>query len=190
MNTMESRTTCKAAFRCGFLSPLAVLASGCAATPLHPVSAGIQLVRTDPEDCQYLGTVEGSQGNWFTGRWTSNRNLEMGARNALLNNAAERGANTVAVITDRAGNTGSWHRKEGGYAQTNVVYVGTAYFCAGEPQRREGTVPVIATAKPAAVPEAASRTPRTSRACTVDTDCFADELCVGTGTTMSCKIKQ
>lgn len=39
----------------------------------------------------------GSQGNWFTGDVTSNKNLVIGARNELRNEAYKLGANVVYV---------------------------------------------------------------------------------------------
>ena len=43
-----------------------------------------------PKSCRYVGEVYGSQGNWFTGMFTSNMDLALGARNSLKNQAAHK----------------------------------------------------------------------------------------------------
>ena len=50
-----------------------------------------------PQSCQYLGEVYGSQGNWFSGIFTANVYIIMGAMNDLRNNAAEMGSNYVFI---------------------------------------------------------------------------------------------
>ncbi len=87
-----------------------------------------------PPGCKFLGQVTGNQGNFFTGDFTSNQNLEEGSMNDLRNKAAELGANYVQLLSNRAGITGSQHG-EGGYfsghsSQTNVTNLGNAYHCA------------------------------------------------------------
>jgi hypothetical protein len=83
-----------------------------------------------PKGCRYLGDVTGNQGNYFTGGWTSNRNLERGARNDMKNEAAKIGANYVEIINSRSGTTGSYNAGFGGsMTETNVTYSGNAYYC-------------------------------------------------------------
>jgi hypothetical protein len=82
-----------------------------------------------PQGCKYLGQVIGNQGNFFTGSYTSNKNLEQGAINDLKNQASQLGANYVQLITDRAGNTGGMNAGTGGLSETNVTYTGNAYKC-------------------------------------------------------------
>lgn len=106
---------------------------GCSPIPVSPGAQKIRIVTSEPRDCDYLGDVTGNQGNFFTGGWTSNANLETGARNDLKNQAAQMGGNTVVIITTRAGQTGSVGMAGGsgggGSEQTNVTYVGTVYRC-------------------------------------------------------------
>jgi hypothetical protein len=79
----------------------------------------------------------GNQGNFFTGNYTSNRNLEEGAMNDLRNKASKLGANYIQLVTNRAGVTGSMSGSfdkhggfmSGGSAQTNVTNLGNAYHC-------------------------------------------------------------
>ena len=112
---------------------LLLVLAGCAANPLNPQAQKVRLVTADPKDCEYLGEVTGNQGNFFTGGWTSNANLETGARNDLKNQAAQMGGNTVQLLTTRAGQTGSFgvgNGSGGGTSeQTNVTYVGAVYRC-------------------------------------------------------------
>ena len=47
------------------------------------------MTNTEPgHECRFLGDVTATQGNAFTGPFTSNENLETGARNDLKNKAA------------------------------------------------------------------------------------------------------
>lgn len=112
---------------------LLLMMAGCAANPLNPQAQKVRLVTSDPKDCEYLGEVTGNQGNFFTGGWTSNANLETGARNDLKNQAAQMGGNTIQLLTTRAGQTGSLgvaNGSGGGSSeQTNVTYVGAVYRC-------------------------------------------------------------
>ncbi len=115
------------------LFPLMLLMAGCAANTLNAGAERIRIVTSEPTGCQYLGEATGNQGNFFTGAWTSNANLETGARNEMKNEAARLGANTVQLLSTRAGQTGSVNMSNGsgggGSSQTNVVYVGAAYLC-------------------------------------------------------------
>jgi len=112
----------------------AVLIAGCASIPVQPQAAGIVTSPNPaPKACKYLGQVVGNQGNFFTGGWTSNKNLEVGAMNDLKNQASRMGANYVQLVTSRAGNTGSVSSyngyMSGGMEQTNVTNIGNAYSC-------------------------------------------------------------
>ena len=82
-----------------------------------------------PAGCKFVGQVVGNQGNFFTGDWTSNKNLEEGAMNDLKNKAGEIGANYVQLLTNKAGQTGSWSSYGGSMDQTNVTNLGNAYKC-------------------------------------------------------------
>lgn len=105
------------------------LLTGCAAMDLESGAQQVRIVTNDPLGCEYLGEVTGSQGNFFTGAYTSNANLETGARNDMKNQAHKIGANTVQMLTNRAGQTGALGEGSGGMQQTNVTYTGVAYKC-------------------------------------------------------------
>lgn len=120
------------------ISALALIISGCASIPADPQAALILASPNPaPKGCKYLGQVIGNQGNFFTGNYTSNRNLEEGAMNDLKNKANKLGANYIQIITNRAGVTGSMSGsidRHGGFmsgssAQTNVTNLGNAYRC-------------------------------------------------------------
>ena len=107
---------------------LAASVVGCAATVLSPGAESVRVSNSEPgEECKYLGDVTGSQGNFFTGPYTSNENLETGARNELKNKAFAMGGNLVVILTQRAGQTGSG--PYGGGQQTNVTITGNVYHC-------------------------------------------------------------
>lgn len=123
------------------LSITAVFIGGCAAIPAGPESARvIASPNPAPNDCKYIGQVVGNQGNFFTGEFTSNRNLEEGAMNDLKNKGAKIGANYIQIITNRAGVTGSMtgtfghddSHVSGRSQQTNVTNLGNAYLCPAE----------------------------------------------------------
>lgn len=128
----------KKLFLCVVLPVLFVL-GGCAATALDPGATRIiASPNAPPKGCKYLGQVMGNQGNFFTGNYTSNRNLEEGAMNDLKNKAKQLGANYIQLVTNRAGVTGSMSGQSGfgdstfisGHsAQTNVTNLGNAYAC-------------------------------------------------------------
>ena len=102
---------------------------GCAATNLESNAQSVRVVTNEPQGCEYLGEVTGSQGDFFSGAFTSNANLETGARNDMKNQALKLGANTVQLLTNRAGQTGSMGQGSGSMEQTNVTYTGAAYKC-------------------------------------------------------------
>jgi hypothetical protein len=103
---------------------------GCAATPLVSGSHIVRITNTEPgKECKFLGDVTGNQGDLLTGAWTSNENLETGARNALKNKAFAMGGNLIVLLTQRAGQTGSAWDGSGGSHQTNVTLSGNVYRC-------------------------------------------------------------
>lgn len=103
--------------------------TGCAAVDLESGAQHVRIVTNEPQGCEYLGEVTGNQGDFFTGGFTSNANLETGARNDMKNRASKMGANTVQMLTNRAGQTGSMGQGSGSMEQTNVTYTGVAYKC-------------------------------------------------------------
>lgn len=117
---------------------LTALVGGCASIQVAPTATRIiSSPNPPPKGCKYLGQVVGNQGNFFTGGFTSNRNLEEGAMNDLRNKASALGANYIQLVTNRAGVTGSGGGAfsngggsfGGGSQQTNVTNLGNAYKC-------------------------------------------------------------
>ncbi|MGR5178416.1 DUF4156 domain-containing protein [Vibrio parahaemolyticus] len=70
---------------------------GCSASPLNDGAESVRVMDTAPQHCQYLGEVNGSQGNMFTADLTSDKNILIGARNQLRNQAHALGANVVVI---------------------------------------------------------------------------------------------
>lgn len=105
--------------------------SACSSVPLQPNAELVRLTNTEPtNECQFLGDITGNQGDFFTGEFTSNENLETGARNDLKNKAYNMGGNVIYLLTQRAGQTGSFNNEfGGGMTQTNVTLSGNVYKC-------------------------------------------------------------
>ena len=103
---------------------LAIL-TGCSAIQLKPAAAGIEIVNEMPDNikCEFLAEIAGSQGNWFTGDFTSNENLVMGARNELRNKAYNLGGNLVFIQDMK--NTNAY----GSLGTTNTTAIGKVYKC-------------------------------------------------------------
>ncbi len=111
-------------------APVVVLGlAACQAIPLQPGAEQVRLTNEQPKDCKFLGDVTGNQGNFFTGDFTSNRTLETGARNDIKNQARGMGGNVVYLLTNRAGQSGSFGEGGGGISQTNVTLSGSVYDC-------------------------------------------------------------
>ena len=117
------------------ITSIMVLLNGCSAIMLRPNAQNVIISPDKPNTslCHFVGTVTGTQGNFFTGPWTSNANLETGAMNDQKNKASELGANYVQLVTNRASQTISGSSSSFGSSisgeQTGVVQVGNAYFC-------------------------------------------------------------
>lgn len=73
----------------------ALVLAGCAATQTTQQGAAVEIVTQKPSGCRLLGEVVGSQGNVFSGDFTTDENLLIGARNDLRNKAAAMGGNVV-----------------------------------------------------------------------------------------------
>ena len=81
---------------------LSVILAGCSAIPLDPEAHKIIVSPNKvPAGCKYLGQVVGNQGNFFSGGYTSNKNLEEGAMHDIKNKASKLGANYVQLITNQ-----------------------------------------------------------------------------------------
>lgn len=106
---------------------LAALA-GCAANPLNKGAERVEIMTSlkEVKKCAYVGDVLGSQGNRFTGTFTPNENLMLGARNGIKNDAARLGANTVLIQQQQ----NSQHELAGGTA--NATLIGKAYRCGSD----------------------------------------------------------
>lgn len=103
---------------------LPALLVGCSAISPTREGKSVELVTEKPAaNCKQLGDAIGSQGNWFTGDYTSNKNLLLGARNDLRNKAAEMGGNVVWV--QNSANTNAW----GSLGTTNTTVLGVVYRC-------------------------------------------------------------
>ncbi len=123
------------------LIALALTMSGCAAIqPVSPEvnSRVIASTNPPPKECKFVSQVLGSQGNFFTGGWTSNANLEQGSMNDLKNKAYLAHGNYVQLVTNRAGATGGGSIYSDGHgglfgssssSQTNVTSTGNVYRC-------------------------------------------------------------
>ena len=98
---------------------------GCAAKPVIPQAQSVEIVNELPnlDKCKFLGEIIGSQGNWFTGDFTSNKDLMIGARNELRNEAFKLGANVVH-IQDLQSTSGFES-----LGTSNTTAVGKAYDC-------------------------------------------------------------
>ena len=103
----------------------AIWLSACSAKQTIPGAERVELMNELPDKnkCEFLGEVVGSQGNWFTGDVTSNKNLVIGARNELRNEAYKLGANVVHVQDLK--NTNAY----GSMGTTNTTGIGKAYKC-------------------------------------------------------------
>jgi len=113
---------------------LSLLLAGCSSIPLEPAAHKVIVSPNQvPNGCKYIGQVVGNQGNFFSGGFTSNKNLEEGAMHDIKNKASKLGANYVQLITNRAGSTGSISGSSnafgGGSSETNVTNLGNAYLC-------------------------------------------------------------
>lgn len=113
------------------LSLVVLSLTGCQSIKLSPGAEQVRLTLTEPnQQCEYLGDITGNQGDFFTGEFTSNANLETGARHDLKNKALALGGNTVFLLTQRAGQTASYDSEFGGGSQqTNVTLSGNVYRC-------------------------------------------------------------
>lgn len=68
----------------------ALVLNGCASVELESGADNVLVSpNKPPKGCKYMGQVTGNQGNFFTGSYTSNKNLEQGSMNDLRNKAAK-----------------------------------------------------------------------------------------------------
>ncbi|RCW66192.1 DUF4156 domain-containing protein [Pseudorhodoferax soli] len=106
------------------IAAVALLAlTACSAVPVTQGGAAVELISARPTGCKALGEVIGSQGNVFSGDFTSNENLMVGARNDLRNKAAAMGGNVVAMQNT----LNATHPYSTGNVSTTIV--GNVYAC-------------------------------------------------------------
>ena len=108
----------------------AVALSGCAATQVTQPGSAVEVVTQKPSGCRSLGEAVGSQGNVFSGDFTTDQNLLVGARNDLRNKAAALGGNVVQV-QDTLHST---HPYSSGAVKSTVV--GSVFACRLNKQTR------------------------------------------------------
>ena len=114
------------------MNKLIILASivflfGCAAKQASPGAERIFISDlAPPTDCIFVGEVQGTQGNFWTSDFTSDRNILDGARNEMRNEAFSLGANYVMVETQSHSHNTAHYSLGGTYAS---VVIGNAYYC-------------------------------------------------------------
>ncbi len=110
---------------------------GCTAKPLNQGASTVRVMNAAPENCAFLGEVDGSQGNWFTADLTSDRDIIIGARNEMKNQAYALGANVVVIQKSvdnsnagisgyKRGDTAALSSTKGTYSST---LIGEAFRC-------------------------------------------------------------
>lgn len=104
---------------------------GCASKPALPGAERVFVSQQKPpSECVFVGEVQGSQGNFWTSDFTSDRNLLSGARNEMRNQALGLGANYVLVETQSHSHNTADYSLGGTYSS---VIIGNAYKCPGNP---------------------------------------------------------
>ncbi|MFB9887887.1 DUF4156 domain-containing protein [Balneatrix alpica] len=105
-------------------SAVLVGVSGCSAIQANPGAEQVRLVMEQPTgSCRFIAEVSGSQGNFFSGNYTSTENLLLGARNDLRNKAAAVGANVVYMQESHHSQASD------SLGTTNTTLIGHAYRC-------------------------------------------------------------
>jgi len=112
----------------------ALALGGCSASQLSPGAQKVIISgQKAPKGCKYVGLVTANQGNFFTGGFTSNQNLQEGAFNDLRNQAYKMGGNRVVLLMSHAASTGGGGAYSGtgmgADSETNVAITGSVYRC-------------------------------------------------------------
>ena len=103
------------------------LLCACAAKPVNPGAEKIFVTQQEPPpECIFVGEVHGTQGNFWTAEFTSDRNLVTGARNEMRNQALGLGANYILIETQSQSHNTADHSLGGTYSS---VIIGNAYRC-------------------------------------------------------------
>ncbi|MDN2480599.1 DUF4156 domain-containing protein [Vibrio agarivorans] len=98
-----------------------MLLAGCS-TPMATLNGDADQIEVrfdshfDPQECQWLGDVTGSEGHWYSYLFFTNDVMVRGAVNDLRNNAQQLGADTVYMINPQD-------------FVTSFTVFGTAYQC-------------------------------------------------------------
>ena len=113
---------------------LIVFLPACASKPVYPGAERIFVSQqAPPPECRFVGEVQGTQGNFWTAEFTSDRNILSGARNEMRNQALSLGANYVMVETESHSHNTAGHSLGGSFAS---VIIGNAYACPEKFPRR------------------------------------------------------
>ncbi len=108
-----------------FLAILMLNLYGCSITPTDSTAAkNIYVSSKKPSECEYIGQIFSSDGNWFTGIFTPSINIIISSRNKFKNQAAYNGANYIQLQATHADDTAFI---VGG--NQNIVFIGQAYYC-------------------------------------------------------------
>ncbi len=147
---MGGKLKIKSMFLSGLTAAAIIGLSGCSAIPLKPGAEQVMVTNAPASAaCKFLGSATANQGNFFTGAYTSNKNLQAGAFNDLRNQAVALGGNRVVLLmTDAAstsssnimsagiggnigGSGGGIGEVEGGSSgqETNVALTGNVFNC-------------------------------------------------------------
>ena len=106
------------------------LLAGCSASPLLPGGGTVLLSKeAAPDTCEFVGEVQGSQGNFWTAEFTSDANLINGARNQIRNAAYALRADYVKIETESFSHNTGDESLGGTYS---AVVIGNAYRCSKE----------------------------------------------------------
>lgn len=106
---------------------LVVFLAACAAKQASPGAEKVYVSHEKPPaGCVFVGEVQGSQGNFWTAEFTSDRNILSGARNEMRNQALSLGANYVMVEIQSNSNNTARYSLGGTYAS---VIIGNAFAC-------------------------------------------------------------
>ncbi|MGR5131446.1 DUF4156 domain-containing protein [Vibrio alfacsensis] len=100
---------------------IALALTGCSAPSTLPSETSFDVeIRIDnqfnPEQCEYLGELTGSEGHWYSYLFFTNDAMMQGAMNDLKNNAASIQADTVFMLSPQD-------------FITSFSVLGTAYRC-------------------------------------------------------------
>lgn len=106
------------------VAAISVSVGACPAIGVKGNAANVVLANSQPDtDSRHIGEAMGSQGNWWTGDYTSNAKLMKGARNDLGNQAVAMGGDYVWVQ-----NQSNAHA-HGSLGTDNTTVVGNVYAC-------------------------------------------------------------